>query len=161
MQKILAIFHLLEERALKKMDDLDKRIMELAGLGYHCSQIMIILGQDLTETDNKELVKAMTGLGGGMFRGKNCGTLTGGVALLSTYVGKSEDVEAQDDLTEIMVTELVDWFEGEFGTVECKQLVSDKKEDRMAVCPNLIKKTFLKCIGILNEHDIDPYNTVR
>ena len=37
------------------MEDLEKRIMELSTIGYYCSQIMIILGQDMTQKENKEI----------------------------------------------------------------------------------------------------------
>lgn len=140
------------------MDELDRRIMELSFEGYHCGQIMLILGQELRGTENTELVKAMTGLNSGIHKGEACGTLTGAACLIATYVGKVSYEEEVNTLCNLMCYELVEWFEKEFKTTQCRELVSDDYADRMVVCPMLIKKTFLQVIKLLENHQIDPYS---
>ena len=100
----------------------------------------------------------MAGLAAGMYSGKACGTLTGAAALLATYAGKSEDNEEPNVICNLMVNELVEWFEKAFGSTECSALVSEDFNERMVVCTELIKKTFQKCMDILVSRGFDPYN---
>ena len=44
--------------------DLYERIMELGSMGYHCSQIIMIMTLETIGEENPQLVKAMGGLGG-------------------------------------------------------------------------------------------------
>ena len=46
--------------------DLYERIMELGSMGYHCSQIIMIMTLETIGEENPQLVKAMGGLGGGI-----------------------------------------------------------------------------------------------
>ena len=58
--------------------DLYERIMELGSMGYHCSQIIMIMTLETIGEENPQLVKAMGGLGGGIgYCGDTCGCLTG------------------------------------------------------------------------------------
>ena len=43
--------------------DLYERIMELGSMGYHCSQIIMIMTLETIGEENPQLVKAMGGLG--------------------------------------------------------------------------------------------------
>ena len=57
--------------------DLYERIMELGSMGYHCSQIIMIMTLETIGEENPQLVKAMGGLGGGIgYCGDTCGCLT-------------------------------------------------------------------------------------
>ena len=54
--------------------DLYERIMELGSMGYHCSQIIMIMTLETIGEENPQLVKAMGGLGGGIgYFGDTCG----------------------------------------------------------------------------------------
>ena len=60
------------------MDEL-LRMLKLASQGFHCSQILILMGLDAQGKQNADLVRAMEGLAGGVgFCGDICGALTGG-----------------------------------------------------------------------------------
>ena len=64
------------------MDEL-LRMLELAGQGFHCSQILLFLGLEAQGKRNPDLIRAMSGLAGGVgFSGDICGALTGGACLL-------------------------------------------------------------------------------
>ena len=55
--------------------DLYERIMELGSMGYHCSQIIMIMTLETIGEENPQLVKAMGGLGGGIgYCGDTCGS---------------------------------------------------------------------------------------
>ena len=45
--------------------DLYERIIELSSMGYHCSQMIMILTLETIGEENLFFVKAMGGLGGG------------------------------------------------------------------------------------------------
>ena len=63
--------------------DLYERIMELGSMGYHCSQIIMIMTLETIGEENPQLVKAMGGLGGGIgYCGDTCGCLTGGACAI-------------------------------------------------------------------------------
>jgi len=133
-----------------------KRIQELRKPGIHCSQVMMIMCQDLRGEEEPAVISAMGGLGGGMYSGLNCGTLTGAACILSAYcaLGGLDETD-KFDYTD-MVAQLVEWFKSEFGSVNCSELVGPNPSDRAAVCPGLMEKTFIKTVQILEENGIDP-----
>jgi C_GCAxxG_C_C family probable redox protein len=91
-------------------------MMQLAGKGYLCSQIIILLGLEYRGQINHDLVKSLNGLAEGCGEGScTCGALTGGCCLLSLFVGKGTDVEVRNENYQKMLTELVQWFWKEFG----------------------------------------------
>ena len=54
--------------------DLYERIAELGSMGYHCSQMMMIMTLETIGEENPQLVKALGGLGGGIgYCGDTCG----------------------------------------------------------------------------------------
>lgn len=53
--------------------DLYERIAELGSMGYHCSQMMMIMTLETIGEENPQLVKALGGLGGGIgYCGDTC-----------------------------------------------------------------------------------------
>ena len=100
------------------------RMMELSQQGFYCSQIMIIMALEAQGKSNPDLVRAMSGLLGGIgFCGKTCGTLTGGACLIGLYAGKGTVEEQPDSRLYLMMSELVEWFEKEYSsTVRWYQL---------------------------------------
>ena len=63
--------------------DLYERIIELSSMGYHCSQMVMIMTLEAIGEENPQLVKALGGLGGGIgYCGDTCGCLTGGACAI-------------------------------------------------------------------------------
>ncbi len=63
--------------------DLYERIIELSSMGYHCSQMIMIMTLEAIGEENPQLVKALGGLGGGIgYCGDTCGCLTGGACAI-------------------------------------------------------------------------------
>ncbi len=135
--------------------ELNERIMELIQGGYHCSQVMMQLSLDLREREEPFTIRALGALGGGMFAQRTCGTLTGGVAMLSSYFTRAEGEPEPREYREC-AAELVAWYEEEQGSLECRDIVTFELEEILKVCPGLMERTFLKCIEILEAHNIDP-----
>lgn len=138
------------------MSNLNERILELLGQGYHCSQVEMLLSMDLRDTENPELVRALGPLGGGMFCQKTCGTLTGAVCVLGSYVQR-DDGEPEPTSYQPMAQELVKWFEETNGSVNCGDLVEFNMESIMQFCPGLMERTFEKTVEILEKNGIDIY----
>ena len=125
--------------------DLYERIMELGSMGYHCSQIIMIMTLETIGEENPQLVKAMGGLGGGVgYCGDTCGCLT--------------PEEKEDAQMKPAVQELYQWFrqktEEEFGAFYCKDITHLDWGVIMEKCPGLIADTYTKVMEILTEREV-------
>ncbi|OAT85773.1 DVU_1555 family C-GCAxxG-C-C protein [Desulfotomaculum copahuensis] len=145
------------------MNDELLRMLELYRQGFNCSQILLILGLEALGKSNPDLVRTMTGLGGGLgFSGKTCGALTGGVCLLGLYAGRGTPEEAEHDRFLLMVEELVQWFEAEncrdYGGINCAQILGDELANKTVTprCGNIVISTYGKVKEILMANGIDP-----
>jgi len=137
------------------------RITELHMQGFHCSQILLIVGLEQQGKSNPDLVKAMTGLAGGLgFSGKNCGTLTGAVCLLSLYAGRGELAERESHHLSAMIQELVVWFEEtfgkEYGGIDCQHIMNNDPWNRLTRCPDVVMKTYCKAKELLEDKGFIP-----
>ena len=75
--------------------DLFERMLELSGQGFYCAQILMILALESEEKEDPDLIRAMSGLNGGLgFSGRVCGALTGGCCFLGYFLGKGLNGEA-------------------------------------------------------------------
>lgn len=141
------------------MDDLI-RMLELAGQGFHCSQILLFLGLDAQGKTNSDLIRAMAGLAGGVgFTGDTCGALTGGACLIALYGGRATPEEEEHPRLNLMIGELVDWFTSEFGElyggIHCRDILAEDAANQAVRCPGLVQGTFEKVVSILTENGID------
>ncbi|WP_066633476.1 DVU_1555 family C-GCAxxG-C-C protein [Desulfolucanica intricata] len=141
------------------MNDSLFRMFELAQQGFTCGQILIILDLEAQGQSNPALVRAMSGLAGGLgFSGKTCGALIGGVCLLGLYAGRGTAEEQEKDSFGLMVNELVDWFGAQVeGGTDCAQILGEDLEKKAvtAKCGNLVAATYNKVRDILRANDID------
>ena len=141
------------------MFDYVSRLEELLLDKFCCSQALITLALEVKGNESvevkQELLKAMSGLCGGLGgRGKNCGALTGGACAIGLFCGRGAvDEVAHDDFNE-MIFELVAWFEEEYGSIECCEIVKNPI-DRQTICPGIMKSTFEKLMQILMEYDVE------
>ena len=145
------------------MNDVLFRMLELYRQGFNCSQILLLLGLEDRGESNPDLIRAMTGLGGGLgFSGKTCGALIGGVCLLGLYAGRGTPEEIEHDRFLLMVEELVQWFENEtgpvYGGINCAEILGDELANKTVSlkCGNLVGGTFTKVKEILVSNGIDP-----
>jgi len=137
------------------------RITQLHMQGFHCSQIILLVGLEQQGKSNPDLVRAMNGLAGGLgFNGKNCGTLTAGACLLALYGGRGEIEERENHHLNKMIQDLVEWFEEtfakEYGGIDCKFIMNNDPWNRLTRCPEVVIKTYFKVKEILEDNGFLP-----
>ena len=108
--------------------DLFERMLELSGQGFYCAQILMILALESEEKEDPDLIRAMSGLNGGLgFSGRVCGALTGGCCFLGYFLGKGEAEELEDPEASILIQKLADWFEewtkSRYGGCTCREIL--------------------------------------
>ena len=129
--------------------DLNDRIMELSRSGYYCAGIMARLLVETVGEENDALVRAMTGLDGGIGHSNGtCGCLAAGCCFLA-YFGED---------TKKLQGELVEWFKEEaltfYGGYECTDIIRGNPAKRVEICPQLIADTYMKCIELLQKDNL-------
>lgn len=139
------------------MADEMARMTKLRAEGFHCSQILIILGLERQGKSNPDLVRAMNGLANGLGDcGKICGVLTGAVCLLGLYAGRGEPQEQENHLLTVMVQNLVDWFEEKYaqsyGGTDCQTILDDDPWNKMLRCPAMVIETYIKTMELLEDN---------
>lgn len=136
------------------------RMFKLASCGYCCSQILIIMYLENNEMENVPLVKAMAGLCAGVGNtGKTCGIVTGGACLFGIYAGKGIDNQTRDDNLKKMIQKYVEWFEEEFESTQCVDMITvdvltdmNQNEGYPIKCGNAIQKSYNKINELLKEY---------
>lgn len=141
------------------MYDPTSRMAELQAQGFHCSQILLLVGLESQGRQNVELVRAMTGLANGLGdTGKTCGGLTGAVCLLGLFAGRGSLEEQEHPQFTVMVQALVNWFETTYGTryngIDCQSILQDDAWNRMLRCPGMVLETYAKVVSLLEENGI-------
>lgn len=135
------------------------RVMDLAMKGYQCSQILMAMALEAQGKQNEDLVRAMSGLLGGMGCGKTCGALTGGCSVLGLHAGWGTPDATADDRLAAMLGEFVEWFESEniqrYGSIECAGIVGDDMRSKMTRCPRIVMETLARLKEILADHNYD------
>ncbi len=141
------------------MDEL-LQMLELSSQGFHCSQILILMGLGAQGKKNDDLVRAMQGLAGGIgFCGDVCGSLTGGACLLALYAGRALPEEEDDPRLNLMISDLHEWFSNEFagcyGGINCSTILDDHPENQKLRCPTIVTKTYEKVKSLLDSNGFD------
>ncbi|MTK11173.1 MAG: C_GCAxxG_C_C family protein [Clostridiaceae bacterium] len=142
------------------MNDTAFRIYKLASAGFCCSQIMLKLALEEEEKENADLIRAINGLCGGIgFTKKTCGVLTGGIGIIGLYAGKGEDREVYKENYRTMVEEYMDWFEEEFESTECGDIIGIQSisDDAGNIhypikCGDILQKSYEKVHAILYKY---------
>ncbi len=110
------------------MNDTAFRIYKLASSGFCCTQIMLKLALEDEEKENTDLIRALNGLCGGIGAdNKTCGVLTGGISVIGLYAGKGEPTEYRKENFQAMLSEYIDWFQNEFESTECRDIIGIQK----------------------------------
>lgn len=139
--------------------DLFDRMLELSGQGFFCAQILLILALESEGKEDPDLIRAMSGLNGGMgFTGHVCGALTGGCCMLGYFCGKGEAEEMEDPNAVRIIQELVEWFQetvGEsYGGCDCQDILEGNPMNKMQRCPEVVEGVFMKCMELLQENGV-------
>jgi len=141
------------------------RVMELAMQGYQCSQILMLIALEAQGKQNPDLVRAISGLLGGMGCGKTCGALTAGCCVLALYASKDSADGNTDERLQGMLSSFVEWFENEYTTryngIDCAAIVQDDMRNKMARCPGIVMESLEKLKAILAENNYEFSNPIR
>lgn len=129
---------------------LEEKIAGLLAQKFHCSQIMMQVGLDAMDLEEPNLIKAMSGLAGGLGGcGRNCGALSGGVCTLSLFAGRGTAEEEADPDLAAMVSEYLAWFEESYGSPDCGDIIQGDRSNIPLTCPKLICACARKALEIL------------
>ncbi len=144
------------------MNGIGFRIIQLAGKGYCCSQMLAILALEAQDRENPDLVRAMAGLcmGAGNSGGV-CGVFTGAACVLAMYGAKGADSEKEADKLPLMYAELSEWFEqsacASFGGTSCSDIIGEgSSRPNPERCGRLLVDTWGRILEILVENGFDP-----
>lgn len=118
------------------------KIMRLRTEGNCCSQVIVGMGLRALGEENLRLMDAMSALCIGMHGGYLCGALSGAACLMGMFDKKN----AASD----MIPELTDWFEAEYGSVNCDEITGGR-ENIPAICPALMENTYFRAKQIMSE----------
>jgi C_GCAxxG_C_C family probable redox protein len=140
------------------MFDYVSKINELYTNRFCCSQILISLALEIKGCENaevrRELLRAMSGLCRGMENGKDCGALTGGACAIGLICGRGENDEIPHNMLKEMLKELTEWFEYEYGSVECSVLTGGDIQRCKEMCPGIIRRTFENAVRIMQDNGV-------
>lgn len=145
------------------MNDIAFKMFTLVNSGYCCAQILVKMALDEEEKVNEDLLRAVNGLcmGAGNLQ-KTCGVLTGGTAVLGLYAGKGSDFEYSKLGYSEMIDEFTEWFEEEFGGMECVDIIGvcsvmdyTTNQEYKLKCGNILIKSYEKIQEILSNHNFE------
>lgn len=137
------------------MDDLFLRMLELAGKGYNCSQILLQCALDIECKENPDAVRAVGGLSNGLgHTGGVCGALTGGCCALALFLAKGEDDEEEDLRANDIIAAYVAWFRETMDSTECLELLKGDWANKKTVCPDMNKAAIEKVFELLEENEV-------
>lgn len=137
-----------------------RRMMELAQQGFHCSEILLLMGLEAQGKTNPDAIRAVSSLAGGVgSSGDICGAFTGGACLLGLYGGRGAPDEDEDPRVRIMISELMDWFteeqERRYGGIHCREIVEEDPRNMPSRCPQIVAAVYRKVRSILDDHGFD------
>lgn len=94
--------------------------------GYNCSQSVLYSYADDLHISKDTALRIANGFGAGMGRKQEvCGAVSGAIMVLGLMYGRGENEDkTKHEQTYAKVRELIDAFSKEYGTINCKQLLS-------------------------------------
>lgn len=142
-------------------DETGLLMMELAGKGYCCSQILMLLALNEMGRENPDLVRSAAGLCNGLGDCSGpCGVYTGAAVVLGLYGGKGTDAEEPVDVLPVMLEQLGDWFAeatNPFGGSSCADILGGEcGQPHPARCGSLVSGASARVREILVENGLDP-----
>jgi C_GCAxxG_C_C family probable redox protein len=118
---------------MKKKEDIVKEVGELA-CKYEqdfggCSQAVVGAFKEVLGEISDDVFKASTGFAGGIgLTGNTCGAISGGIIVLSTFLGREfnefPDPEGKRFESFRLAKKLVDRCESEYGSTKCEHVMA-------------------------------------
>ena len=127
------------------MQDMETRFMELASMGFECSQILMMLFLEMEGRENPDLIRAMGGL-------------TGGAAVLGYFTARGEYEEMEHEKSREIIASYAQWFEetygAEYGGCNCQDIIGGDYSKCLLVCAPIVQECFEKIMELLTEYEI-------
>jgi C_GCAxxG_C_C family probable redox protein len=93
--------------------------------GCNCAQAMLKTFSELSEEENKTLLKIALPFGGGVSRtGNICGAVSGSLMAIGLKYADAENAEAKAK-AQILCREFIEKFTNEKGSIMCKELLGN------------------------------------
>jgi hypothetical protein len=94
------------------------------------------------------------GCGNGM---ATCGVLTGACCVIGYFAGKGADEEKGNDNLPLMLEEVNEWFQNDFGAryqgISCQAIVGESgPQASRSTCANILSATYSRTMKILSDH---------
>ena len=143
------------------LDETGLKVMELAGKGYCCSQMLVVFALEEMDRENPDLVRAAGGLCNGLGDCSGpCGVFTGAALVLGMFASKGLDMEEADDKLPLMLEELRDWFgqaTAPYGGTACGDILGREcgQPDKVR-CGGLVAGAVAQVREILVGNGFDP-----
>lgn len=135
--------------------DFESFLLDRTREGFECSQILMLAALALDGEENPGLVRAMSGLNGGMGRtGGPCGALTGGCCALGYFTGKGEPEELEHSRGREIIAAYADWFRSSFGTERCGDIIGGDYSKCLALCAPMVVDCYHKILELVEEYDL-------
>lgn len=135
--------------------DFESLMLEWTREGFECSQILMLAALGLDGAENPGLVRAMSGLCGGMGRsGGACGALTGGCCALGYFTGMGEPGELPHSRAREIVAAYAAWFHARFGAENCRELIGGDFTKCLSVCAPMVAECWEKLLALTEEYDL-------
>ncbi|MBI9106750.1 MAG: C_GCAxxG_C_C family protein [Spirochaetales bacterium] len=128
------------------MNETNWELLELAGKGYCCSQILAAQALSIKGVENPLLIRTMKAFCGGLQSGLLCGALSGGACFLELL---------HEGSAFVMIPELISWFTDNFGSSDCGVLTGGDADWKAEHCPLIIAGVYEKCLELLENHDYE------
>lgn len=137
-------------------EEMRERAIDLFVRRLHCSQAMLVAGQEKMNIEDKAAVKAVGAYGGGIAASGNvCGTLLGGIAAISSVYSRGSLEEKEDPRMWAVSKKFIREFEKlteSCGGINCCDIARVDWSDRDAVKeyysdPESSRKTCIKLVG--------------
>jgi C_GCAxxG_C_C family probable redox protein len=115
-------------------DEMRHRAIEVFKKRFHCSQAVLLAGQEKMGAVNEEIIKAVGLFGGGISGTRRvCGALTGGIAFISSLYSRGNFDQKEDPMMWSLGHKFIAEFErltGEFGGTDCRDIARVNWRDR-------------------------------
>lgn len=119
---------MLRDEAKKYIDLEKKHGKDRALYHYNCAEVMLNAGNDFYNLAlDKKVLNMIVPFGGGMVLEKDCGLLTGGVALIGFMF--AEEKPSENIKLKKITKRWVEEFEEEFKDTNCKRIKSINLEE--------------------------------
>lgn len=143
----------------RRIMDIETRLLELAGQGMACSQMLMIMALEEGGIECPDAVRTVSGLCGGLgYCGRECGALTGGCCVLSFFAGKGSPEEEANLEFLTVIREYVDWFVKTYGEEDgmcsCQTIIGGNFDLAGSVCLPMVGDCYEKILELMEAYDI-------